>query len=160
MQKTWVRIVTTVFTLGILIMIFCFSMEPAEQSDATSGRIAEKVADRVRPEWRNYEARKKKAYFQQVQHVVRKCAHYIEFAFLGLSLSLCLESWFGRRTRRGLPLGAWLGGTACAVLDEMHQRLVDGRSGQWTDVLLDSAGVASGALIGWVLIRLIRKKMA
>ena len=50
MQKTWVRILTTAMTIGMMVLIFFFSTEPAIQSDSTSGRIAEKAADIVRPQ--------------------------------------------------------------------------------------------------------------
>ena len=156
MQKPWIRIVTTLITLGIMVMIFCFSMEPAARSDATSGKIAEKVADTVRPEWRKYTPSRRLSYFNGVQHVVRKIAHFTEFAMLGMSLRLCLESWFGKR--RWLWLICWMTGTFYAVLDELHQLLVDGRSGQWLDVLIDSSGVMTGVLIMTGAMLLIQRR--
>ncbi|MBQ9210098.1 MAG: VanZ family protein [Clostridia bacterium] len=157
MQKGWMRAVTTFITIGIMIMIFCFSMEPAEKSDATSGKIAEKVADTVRPEWRTYSLKQRLKYFAGVQHVVRKCAHFTEFALLGASLSLCLTSWFGRRKWRWPA--SWAGATLYAALDESHQLLVAGRSGQWTDVLIDSSGALTGILIcGFILWMIHRRK--
>ena len=156
MQKTWVRILTTLITLGVMVMIFCFSMESAEESDMTSGRIAEKVADTVRPEWRKYEAKKKQAYFDDIQHLIRKAAHFTEFMTLGASLLLCAESWFGNR--KWLWAAALGSGFLYAVLDEMHQLRVDGRSGQGSDVLIDTAGVLTGVLVvhgirGWIFRR-------
>ena len=183
MQKTWVRIVSTMMTLGIMVMIFLFSTEPAEQSDATSGQIAAWVADCLRPEWRNYDPEEKQAYYNEVQHVVRKCAHFTEFALLGFSLRFCLESWLGQERKGGehrdfsdfggerlrgqgalrkikglLSTTAWLGGTLYACLDEIHQKLVDGRSGQGTDVLIDSAGVLAGVLLFLLLFFLMNRR--
>jgi VanZ family protein len=40
----------------------------------------------------------------------------------------------------------------------MHQLLIDGRSGQWTDVLLDSAGVLAGVMIAGEIIRKTEQK--
>lgn len=178
-QKTWVRIGSTMMTLGIMVMIFLFSTEPAEQSDATSGQIAAWVADCLRPEWRSYAPEEKLAYYNEVQHVVRKCAHFTEFALLGFSLRFCLESWLGREKkdgethrlsdsgeerrqgretpgkRTGLFVAAWLGSTLYASLDEIHQKLVDGRSGQGTDVLIDSAGALTGVLLFLLLLYLM-----
>ena len=63
MQKTWVRILTTLTTLGLMVMIFCFSTQPAEQSDATSGFLAVRIADRLRPEWRSLPEKEKKEFY-------------------------------------------------------------------------------------------------
>ena len=75
---------------------------------------------------------------------------------LGISLRLCLESWFGRR--RWLIPGSWGAGTCYAAFDELHQLLVDGRSGQWTDVLIDSAGVLCGVMLITGILALVRRK--
>ena len=85
--------------------------------------------------------------------MVRKCAHFTEFALLGFSMRLCLESWMEKK--RGLGPAAWVGATAYAALDESHQVLVDGRSGQLPDVMIDSGGVLTGVLLAGLVIRLI-----
>lgn len=145
MQKSWIRIGTTLMTVCVMVMIFGFSTEPAEQSDSTSGIIARRVADAIRPGWETLQQQEKEAFFDSVQYFVRKTAHFTEFALLGFSLRICQESWAGRK-RKLNPL-SWAGATGYAVLDEIHQRTVDGRSGQWQDVLIDSAGVLTGVMI-------------
>ena len=156
MQKTWIRILTTLMTIGIMLLIFLFSMEPAEQSDTTSGIITEKVADTIRPGWRGMASAARKAFYDSIQYAVRKCAHFTEFAILGFNLRLCLESWLGNR--RKISLSAWITGTGYAVLDEIHQLWVDGRSGQWRDMLIDSAGVLAGVLLAVFLVKMIQKR--
>ena len=49
-------------------------------------------------------------------------------------------------------------GTLYAVTDEMHQLLIEGRSGQWTDVLIDSAGALTGVLIIALVLWMVRKR--
>ena len=156
MGKTWIRMLTTGITLGIMILIFCFSSQPAERSDATSGIIAEKVADVLRPGWRDLPADEKQAYYDSVNYVIRKIAHFTEFMLLGFSLRMCLESWMEKR--RGLGPAAWIGATLYAVLDEFHQIRVDGRSGQMADVMIDSGGVLTGVLLAGLAIRMIRRR--
>ncbi len=166
MQKTWVRVLTTAATLAIMVMIFCFSMQAAEKSDATSGSISMLVISVIHPEYEQLEPAEQKRIYDSVQHVIRKCGHFTEFAMLGLSLRMCLESWFGGaeekqrrlKTGRSRSLAAWLGGTAYAALDELHQLAVDGRSGQVSDVLIDSGGVLTGMLLGIWILRLIEKR--
>ena len=52
----------------------------------------------------------------------------------------------------------WAAGTIYAGTDELHQMLIDGRSGQRSDVLLDSAGVMAGVLIAVLILYLSSKK--
>ena len=157
MGKTWIRMLTTGVTLGLMILIFCFSSQPAETSDATSGVFAEKVADVLQPGWRELAAREKQEVYDSINHVIRKIGHFTEFALLGFSLRMCLESWMEKR--RGLGLAAWLGATLYAALDEYHQIGVDGRSGQIADVMLDSCGVLAGVLLAGLAVRMIRKRV-
>ncbi|MBR0386198.1 MAG: VanZ family protein, partial [Clostridia bacterium] len=64
--------------------------------------------------------------------------------------------WMGKR--RGNFGFAWAGGTFYAALDELHQLLVDGRSGQVRDVGIDSAGVLTGVLAAAGMIRLMANR--
>ena len=96
----------------------------------------------------------------RVQYAVRKCAHFTEYMILGFLLRLCLESWFGHRMRkfRILALIGFGAGTAYACSDEAHQLVIDGRSGQWKDVLVDSSGVLTGVTLGTLLIKSLSRK--
>lgn len=79
--------------------------------------------------------------------VVRKAAHFGEFAVLGLEFAL-LAVWLRRdRVNVFFPLFCTL---ASAVTDETIQRFFEGRSPQVTDVVLDFSGAA--AAIAFVLI--------
>lgn len=155
-QRGWVRGVTTILTLGMLVLIFFFSAEDASRSNRTSGAVSEWVAERTVPEFRQMAPAKKQTVVDQIQHRVRKNAHFLEYTLLGFLLRCCLESWFTGRKR--LPLWAWMGGTLYAATDEAHQLLVDGRGGSVLDVLLDSSGVLCGVLLGMLLVSRIRKR--
>ena len=156
LQRTWVRILLTVLTLAVMGMIFFFSTETAEQSDETSGYFTRQVIDVLYPDYTKYEKKQQQSLYDSIQTVIRKMAHYTEFAILGFLMRLCLESWFGKR--KWLTPVSWGLSTLYASTDEMHQILIDGRSGQWTDILLDSAGVLSGVLIAVLVLFLVRKR--
>ena len=156
LQRTWVRILLTVLTLAVMGMIFFFSTETAEQSDETSGYFTRQVIDVLYPDYAKYEKKQQQSLYDSIQTVIRKMAHYTEFAILGFLMRLCLESWFGKRI--WLTPVSWGLSTLYASTDEMHQILIDGRSGQWTDILLDSAGVLSGVLIAVLVLFLVRKR--
>lgn len=68
--------------------------------------------------------------------VLRKIAHFGEYAVLGLLLV--------RATGRE-PLAA-LAGVAYAASDELHQHFVRGRHAAFRDVAIDAAGVLTGLL--------------
>jgi len=160
-QQSWVRALTTILTLFMMGFIFVMSMEPAEKSDQTSGIISKQVLPVVYPDYEQFPPTKKVIAYNNVQHGVRKVAHFSEYAMLGLCLRLCLESWFGHRfvRKKTLYLLAWLGGTLYAVTDELHQLMIDGRAGQWTDVLIDSSGVLTGVLFAALVMYLIDRNV-
>ena len=156
LQRTWVRILLTVLTAAVMVMVFFFSMETAEESDETSGRITRQVIGVLYPDYADYPETQQQEVYDSIQLAVRKTAHYSEYTLLGFLMRLCLESWFGKR--RWLTPVSWAACTLYASTDEIHQLLIDGRSGQWTDVLLDSTGVLSGVLIALLFLALIRKR--
>lgn len=155
-QQTWVRILTTGLTIAMMIVIFCFSMEDAENSDRTSGQISREVVHVVHPDYDQKPPEIQKSYFDSVQHLVRKAAHFTEYMILGMLIRFTLTSWVGMR--KGLTAAAWGLGTIYAGTDELHQLMINGRSGQWTDVLLDSCGVLTGTLIACAVICLVSKR--
>ena len=58
----------------------------------------------------------------------------------------------------GAESGALLTVTLAALCDETIQLFVPGRSGQITDVWLDTAGYLTGALLTLLIFRLCRKR--
>ena len=161
-QTHWVRIVTTLLTIAVMVMIFCFSTENAEHSDRRSGVISIRIVRIFHPEYEQMNPEKQKEIYDNVQHIVRKCAHFTEYMMLGFLIRLCLESWFGHRMKRYriLALIGFGAGTGYACTDELHQLSIDGRSGQWTDVLVDSSGVLAGVVLGTLLIKSLNRRNA
>jgi VanZ family protein len=70
--------------------------------------------------------------------VLRKIAHFGEYAVLGLLLARAIG-------REALAVAA---GVAYAASDELHQHFVAGRHAAFRDVAVDAAGVLAGALLG------------
>ena len=78
----------------------------------------------------------------------RQALRFRHFTRKGYALFACL----GRVVTIGVLSVATLQ-TAAAASDELHQFFVPGRSGEFLDVLLDSAGVAVGVALLWLLLR-------
>ena len=150
-QCAAVRFITTFAAVAVMVMIFAFSAEDADRSNGRSGAVSQFVLSVIAPGYGQMTPDRQDVLFNDVQTVVRKCAHFLEYALLGLVLRLCLESWFGPH-RRKLTLWAWVGGSLYSCTDELHQIMVSGRSGQAADVLIDSTGVLLGALIAGLIL--------
>lgn len=83
--------------------------------------------------------------------MVRKAAHYTEFSALGFLTNWAMLFSLGKRN---MPLGI-VTGSAYAATDEIHQIFVDGRSCQFTDWALDTAGIITGTLIFLIIYSVI-----
>lgn len=92
------------------------------------------------------------------EHLVRKLAHFSEFALLGFCLTLCLRTY----TRHCLRHAGWplFGGLLTANADEFIQINVPGRSSSVRDVFIDLAGVTAGLLAALLLLLLARRLRA
>ena len=81
--------------------------------------------------------------------IVRKCAHFVEYAVLGMLIFRALRSTRPRVRKRQLLAVAVGLAVLCASLDELRQLLATfTRSGTPRDVLLDGTGALAGALVG------------
>ncbi len=87
-------------------------------------------------------------------HIVRKCAHFSEFALLGLILFTLLR-WKGRSGRDlFLPLALCM--MAFPLIDETIQLFTPDRGSSVADVWIDMSGYVVGAVIAW-LIHIVRE---
>lgn len=84
--------------------------------------------------------------------ILRKCAHILVFAVL----TYFLAKTFDRRHRLYLLFVVVIS-ISYALVDEMHQLLVAGRSGQLLDVMIDALGVFLGS---WFFILQHNKKIS
>ena len=124
--------ILTVCAGAWLLVIWGHSCMPAVHSGAESGALLTLV----------------QAFLPHMtDHILRKCA------LLGVFTAAALRtgahfSW----------VAALLPGTLAALCDETIQLFVPGRSGQITDVWLDTAGYLTGALLTLLLFSLCRKR--
>jgi len=86
--------------------------------------------------------------------VVRKCAHFFEYAILAMLVMRGFErnqtqgpSTRAARSLRMTMLGVVLLCAMVASIDEIHQHFVPSRTGSPYDVLLDTAGSAAAMLL-------------
>ncbi|MBC2850900.1 VanZ family protein [Cetobacterium sp. 8H] len=121
--------VTNVFkvvSFGIMLLIFWFSDQNGEESLKQSNFILRYLKD----------------LFEVVGLDVRKVAHFTIYMSLGVSLTLSREK---KNMRTFTEVVAFVFLYACS--DEFHQSLVPGRGPSFKDVIIDTCGGVTGALL-------------
>ena len=88
--------------------------------------------------------------------LLRKLAHFTEFAGLGIWLSW-LTGMYRKTILRSVTLSLACGFTAACV-DESIQLITPDRGPRFTDVLIDTAGVAVGIVLLWLAYEIVIKK--
>ena len=138
----------------VMVMIFCFSDKPAVDSNEGSMTIAESLVNIYITVTDNpLEEEKNTNLIENINHLVRKCSHFCEYALLAFTFALCLLS-MRKKSRYSFALPVLLS-ALYATTDEFHQTFIPGRSGQLSDVLLDTAGAAVGAILFVILVSII-----
>lgn len=148
------RRVLWIIVLFLLLLIFVFSSQSGEESSDTSGKITRFVVRMLYADFDELPANEQQLMIEKWNFVIRKGAHFTEYAVLAFSVCLLLYTYPLKKR----ALLSWLIATAYAATDEMHQLMVADRSSSIWDVLLDSSGALVGMLLSVWLIYRWRKK--
>ena len=157
-MKAWIQkhsiLLSLLLVIAVMVMIYCFSAQTGTQSGAMSGQITTWVIKLFVPDFENWAAEDQASLRYTVGFLIRKTAHFLEYALLGFSLMLHIAQLEKKIAVRLPWLWAWGIGTLYAASDEFHQGFVAGRGPSVRDVMIDSSGVIAGALlILWILRR-------
>ena len=108
------------------------------------------------PEFEKWSGKKQDVFAKKIDFAVRKSAHACEYA----ALSVLFFVNYKKKSRKikQIVVMSVLSTALYAVTDEIHQLFVPGRSGQITDVILDSCGGLIGAVLSATILYLIRKR--
>ena len=123
-------------------LIFSFSSQDGGESSGLSRKVVEffvKDPDLV----------------NKIEPYARKIAHFSEYGLGGI-LFISLFSTYNWTDRRKITtsilLGAWY-----AIMDELYQLMIPGRSGALKDVYIDSLGIATGVIGMLIVIKIFEK---
>lgn len=137
------KVILWILTLAWAGVIFFFSSQSGDESASLSGGITQAV---VRIFVKGYDALspdRQLEIMDTASFIVRKLAHFTEYAVLGFLLYNLAGCYVKRKRSTAFALGALY-----AVTDEVHQMFSEGRSPQLRDVCIDSAGVLAGVFLG------------
>ena len=144
-----------IMTIAVMVCIFLFSCENADDSSDTSGRFVNLVIsifygdyDEL-PMWEQEEIR------GNISHFIRKTAHFTIFAALGFFAFL--TSGQKKLLCKGTAAVLIFCGLY-AVSDEIHQYFVPGRACMLRDMLLDTCGSLAGIAAALVALKIFSRK--
>ena len=123
------KLIAAVLLIAWMVVIFVFSAMPAEASDEKSMLIVN-ILDSLGLNTQGSLA-------DLANHIVRKSAHFIEYALLYF-FALNLMRYYFTFNKALLMSLAIVFLYACT--DEFHQLFVPGRAGRFSDVLIDTSG--------------------
>ena len=130
-----------------MLIIFSFSSDNSIQSSKKSENVILEISSLFGVKGH----RKQQQMINKFFVPVRKCAHFFIYFVLGLSMISFLRE-FSIPVLKLLLLSIFLT-FLYACSDEVHQLFVPGRSGQVSDVLLDTIGASVGVGLYYLLFR-------
>lgn len=123
-----------------MIFIFYMSAQPADISNSQSGFVIKLLKSIGIDSSGNN--------IGLLTTIVRKGAHFSEYAILGLLSYNVMKNYFTKKRAR---IVAVLIVFFYACSDEFHQLFVSGRAGKITDVIIDTSGGIFSVLVIWMI---------
>lgn len=130
------RIILGFFIIAMMIMIFIFSSQQGTASGGLSESIALRVITFFNHEFDSYPKLEQKEILDSFEFLIRKGAHMTEYAILA---GLIFLFFAGLRLYLRVSF-SFIITLLYSISDEVHQYFVPGRSGVYTDVIIDMIG--------------------
>lgn len=128
------KVISVLLVLLWMMVIFSFSSATGEASGGLSDKVIETIAvslTNVKKDSKEMEKIKSKYSF-----LVRKMAHFFVYFMLGI---IVMNALYTFKVNKYILIYASIICILYAITDEFHQTFVEARSGQISDVLLDSS---------------------
>ena len=142
------KVIKGLIVVLCMLSIFLFSTDNSRESTSKSNRVILEITNLFHKDLSNKE---KEKIIDMFFVPIRKMAHFGIYLVLGISLISFLRE-FSIPILKLLLLSIFLA-FLYACSDEIHQLFVPGRSGQFSDVLLDTLGASVGIFIYYLLFR-------
>ncbi|MBQ9604457.1 MAG: VanZ family protein, partial [Firmicutes bacterium] len=140
-QKKWKKWIFPALTIAMIAFIWGHSMMPADISSDESGWVSNILGFLFRLDGRDIEG------------MVRKCAHFLEYMVLGILLTIdtCVL------LKRPFAVSSLAIGLFVPLVDETIQLFTLGRSGSIFDIWLDFCGFVTGIICSVIIYHIIKK---
>lgn len=138
-RRRILQVILTLLTLLLIGWIFSNSLKTASESSSQSSKVRgwiQTFFDALFPD----------GGIEVSGHIIRKVAHFSEYALLGLMLYLTYRVYTAKKLWLWIPA---LIGLVVPFCDEGLQFFSEGRAPALTDVGIDVSGAAFGMLCGW-----------
>ena len=144
MKSKTKNIITIILIIAWMILVFYFSNQISDESSKLSGGITRAILN-------FFNLLEGKTLEQQsaIETIIRKLAHYSIYTLGGILILLHVNLYKIKTNKKVII--SWLIGTAYAMTDEIHQLFIQGRSGSFTDTIIDFIG----CLFGLIIIKLV-----
>ena len=126
-------------------LIWLLSAQPAEQSTVVSDTVTENVLVVGGSGYSGVESAVQESIEELLSFFIRKGAHMFLFFVLAILVWFALVQLMKHRPRRAVAVAAL--SILLAASDELHQKMIPGRSGELRDVLVDTAGILIALLL-------------
>ena len=136
------------FLIVLLVLqmwiIFGFSGQDGETSGTISRRITETITKNIKS-IQNLEKAEKEKVLKQIEHFIRKLAHFSLYTVVGFLL-MSLLSTYKLKQKNKIYMSSGIG-LMYAISDEIHQSFIPERTPMISDVCIDTCGVITGIII-------------
>ena len=161
-------VISLLFVIVWMVVIFIFSEMPSDESNMNSKKIVNKIIqgtietsaqDNKSEKKANITIKKQNEVVNNYNIIFRKIAHAsVYFVLCLFVINLILQ--IKKKLKLNLIIIAVLFCFIYACTDEYHQLFVEGRSGQFLDVAIDTGGAVFGSIMFYFAYKLYKKKIA
>lgn len=155
-RNTWRRWLRWLPVAAWMVVIFLFSAQNSQKSGDTSGAVLQWVLSRLYRGFDTFSPQRQMAIRELWHTLIRKGAHFTEYAVLAMLLANAL--WATALTVRLRWLLPVLISALYAITDEVHQYFVPGRACRLLDVGIDTCGAVFGVCLLAALGVVFRKR--
>ena len=145
-----------IFLLWIII-IFSFSSQSGADSTITSNSVTDigiKLVENITN--KEFSDKEIENIQDNMRFIIRKSAHFTEYLILGLILINLLRKYY--KLNYKVIISAILLCMLVASCDEFYQLFIGGRTGKFSDVLIDTSGSSVGIIIYSLIYKLVNRK--
>ncbi|AHF10343.1 MULTISPECIES: VanZ family protein [Dehalobacter] len=149
------RIIGTVGLFIVLVFLVFLSWKLSSQTGTQSNHLSIRIADQMIDWLDRYFDLDRGDMFWKVtfNQLLRKAAHFIEYALIGTVMCIMLNIAFNRV----VPAAVFsvLLSPLFGIIDEYHQRFSAMRTSRILDICIDTAGVLTGVLLVTLLFGIV-----